>query len=230
MAKSPNIPAELRDAIAYEESTTPGMGADLEKWVLEMVGGLGMSISVDDVAERANQIREMSEAHEMMESDVARAKELAVLDGALSNDELANIDLQSARALLATAGSADELGTGFRTVKDKRQLIGLPFIIVNYRFFEGDKGRFTAAFLVTDDGRKIMITDGSTGIRDQLERWTSINGGRMRAMAAQKGLRVSSYPFCDNCRAPAPARATECPRCGNQDLSRSETFYIDETA
>lgn len=230
MAKAPSIPQELKDAIASEESITPGIGADLEKWVLDMTVGLGMSISVDEVGARADELRNQWMAHEEMETDIARAKELATLDGALSNDDLAAVDLQSARAMLATAGSADELGTGFRTLKEKRQLIGVPFIIVNYRFFEGDKGRFTAVFLVTDDGRKLMITDGSSGIRDQLARWTDLNDGRMRAMAAQKGLRVSGYPFCDNCRKPAPARATECPSCGNQDLSRAETFYIDETA
>lgn len=226
MAKAETIPAELQDAISFEEKTTPGIGEELERWVKEFAIGMGMSITPEEVAAKADEIRLQTQAGEEME----RARELEKLDGALSNEELANIDLAGARALLATAGSADELGTGFRTIKDKHQLIGQPFIIVNYRFFEGDKGRFTAAFLVTDDGRKLMLTDGSTGIRDQLERWTMLNEGRMRAMACQKGLRVSGYPFCDNCRQPAPARATECPTCGNQDLSRAETFYIDESA
>lgn len=230
MAKSFIIPQELEQAIDEEDVKSPGIAKELREWVKEMAGGLGMSISADDVQEKASQIREMAEAKEEMEADVSRARELAVLDGALTNDELASMDLQSARALLATAGSADELGTGFRTLKEKNQLIGVPFIIVNYRFFEGDKGHFTAVFLVTEDGRKLMLTDGSTGIRDQLEKWTALNGGRMRAMAAQKGLRVSTYPFCDDCGRPVPPRASVCPLCGRRDLSRAETFYIDETA
>lgn len=72
--------------------------------------------------------------------------------------------------------SIDNYGDGF-TLADKEikyGLIGMPFVILSHEEREGDyerdgqKESFAVVRVVTQDGRKFMLTDGSTGLRDQL--------------------------------------------------------------
>lgn len=98
---------------------------------------------------------------------------------ALTNNELAGITsfndaLALLNARLAEVGgvieSIADYGTGFSLLKDKGELLGKPFIVLAWFFREGEygDGGFVSAEIVTEDGRKLVINDGSTGIRDQL--------------------------------------------------------------
>lgn len=89
--------------------------------------------------------------------------------------------------------AADVLGNGFTLVDNKENLIGVPFIVLTWRKAHGDHGDYVAAYVVTEDGRKCVITDGSTGIAAQLltlQERTGVNGG----ILVRKGLRKSTYP------------------------------------
>lgn len=62
-----------------------------------------------------------------------------------------------------------EFGDGFELIKDKSELVGVPFVIVGLRFADSEYGEdpFAILHVMTVDGRKRIFVDGSTGIRDQ---------------------------------------------------------------
>lgn len=96
---------------------------------------------------------------------------------------------------------ADEvLGDGFGDVIDnKDDLIGKPLVFLSWKFnLNGEFGEFVIARVVTADGQKMILTDGSTGIKKQLMDHTyqhNTHGG----LIVRKGLRKSDYPMCKSC-------------------------------
>lgn len=116
------------------------------------------------------------------------------------------------------ATDAAEYGTGFDVV-DKATLVGIPFVAIEWRFNEGDYGQpYVAIKVMTKDGRKGVVIDGGTGIRDQMvkvteDRLAQFNGDLTKAHAAlicPKGLRDSKYTYTD-------AKGNEIP---------ATTYYI----
>jgi len=91
-----------------------------------------------------------------------------------------------------------DYGTGFRIVRDKRQLVDVPFVILEWRFTSGDMGGFVSFAAVTQSNDKVIVNDGSTGIREQLERVTMTRQKRGHNMPqhwlrVMGGLRMSEY-------------------------------------
>lgn len=124
-----------------------------------------------------------------------------------TDDALADIkSFDDAVALLAEQGIAvtdiTDFGDGF-TVEDKRSLVNVPFIILDYKFADGEyatdaenvDGQFAILRVVTSDGRKRVVTDGGTGIRNQTRQLQrkGVQGGVMCA----RGLTVSEYDYVD---------------------------------
>lgn len=105
-------------------------------------------------------------------------------------------------------------GPGTVVVTDKRILVGVPLMILSYRFHEGDKGTFVSAVAVTKnpvtiegrDTSKIVINDGSTGILAQLMTIESerVKSGTdvIRPLYCPAGLRESTYERKDENGAP----------------------------
>lgn len=92
--------------------------------------------------------------------------------------------------------STEDFGDGFK-LTNKPELVGVPFIIVDYKFASGDFGNdFAIVRLVTEDGRKCIVTDGSTGIRDQLTKYMS--KGIMNGLRVPRGLVRSDYEYTDD--------------------------------
>lgn len=122
-----------------------------------------------------------------------------------SDDELAELHSTSdVNELLANAGivpeSFDDYGSGFSVLEDKRQLIKVPFYILEWRVNAGDMGEFTSLVAMTERGDKYVVNDGSTGIHEQLaavvkrREAKGITGPALRAgLVVRKGLRVSDY-------------------------------------
>jgi len=131
------------------------------------------------------------------------------------DETLTNIkSFDDAKQVLADAGvqvtDISDYGDGF-LVMDKAELVNVPFIILDYKFadgdFTGDDGKpqkFSITRLVTADNRKAILTDGSTGMRKQLERLErrGVTGG----ILCQKGLTVSEYEFTDEKGKKTPAK------------------------
>ena len=107
---------------------------------------------------------------------------------------------------------SDVLGNGFEVLPNdqKHKLVDEPFVIVDWRFYQGDKGPglVVALMVVTRDGRKLIINDGSTGIRQQVE---SLDKAGARPPILVKGLTRSDYDFAD-------------PQTG--EVKRATTYYL----
>ena len=107
---------------------------------------------------------------------------------------------------VATLDGSDEFGDGFTLVKDKDSLVGIPLLIVEFQFNVGDYGDFVAvrAFRM-DNNEKIVLIDGSTGIRDQVARWVEhVTGAKyetgrtyIQPIRLKRGLVRSEYDYTD---------------------------------
>lgn len=123
--------------------------------------------------------------------------------------------LIASRSDVEVIDAAKVIGDGFTLTDNKRQLIDVPFLIVDYRFSKSDKFKdengepleFATVRLITKNDQKLIVNDGSTGIRDQLKQ---INNGQSSVVWVGRGLRVSEYTYTDE--------------KGRQ--SEAETFYL----
>lgn len=122
-----------------------------------------------------------------------------------------------ARALDASGEvvSAQEFGSGFSVLdtKEKGRLVGVPFIILDWQFNEGDNGQFVSLRVITQANEKLVINDGSTGIYRQL--MEIADTGEERAVFCKRGLRVSNYDYTD-------------PK--TQEKKPASTYYLDTSA
>lgn len=131
----------------------------------------------------------MSESQTVPTSDVevkpAKIDRMAYRDIATFEDAI-NLANESGMKL-ETASNL--LGDGFGLLKEKDALIDRAFLILDWTFTKGDyEDEFVTVRVVTDDNRKLIFNDGSTGIRDQLR---VIEPGT--SLLVQRGLRKSVY-------------------------------------
>jgi len=129
-----------------------------------------------------------------------------------------DLDYAGIAKTLSDAGelaSAAEYGTGFEVLdtKEKGRLVGVPFIVLDWDFHEGDNGDFVSLQVITNANEKLIINDGSTGIFKQM--WEINAAGEARAIFVKKGLRRSDYEYTD--------RETGAKK-------PATTFYLDTSA
>ena len=153
-------------------------------------------------------------------------------------DELASIkSFEEAQALVAQqlGGqiiNADEvIGDGFARLENKDKLIGVQFLFINWDFnLDGEFGEFVFARLITKSGEKYRISDGGSGIRQELWKFTEKSGIRGGLMV-KNGLRKSEYPICAKCGVPSTDRnGGPCADCGEAKRSTGTTYYLDTSA
>jgi hypothetical protein len=143
-----------------------------------------------------------------------------------TDEELADLQtfddvLRAAQERETILDSANDYGTGFRVLdnKDKAKLIDEPMIIVEWRFNSGNFGEFVSCLVMTKAGEKVVLNDGSTGIRDQLSvivsqrlaRGSHTQANAQAFLVVPDGLRVSRYEYTAADGSTAPA----------------ETFYLN---
>lgn len=92
--------------------------------------------------------------------------------------------------------AADVLGDGFKMLENKVTLIGVPFFAVSWNFVQGDHGEYVICRVITQDNQKLIITDGSRGIREMLANYSK-SSGRYGGLFVRKGLRKSDYTYED---------------------------------
>jgi hypothetical protein len=121
------------------------------------------------------------------------------------------------------ANPAALLGGNAKVVNDdeKAQLVGVPFIILSYRFNEeGVGGRFVTLDLITARNERIYLNDGSTGIRKQIEKLEE--AGMEENIVIRRGLRVSTYRYDPD------TKKVVKPKDEGYDRSReAHTYYLD---
>ena len=147
----------------------------------------------------------------------------AVAKRRLNDDQLRGItDFASA---IAAAGpimdiAETELSSGFSVCQDKSLLVGVPLIILDWSFSEGDQGEFVSVLVITKDNRKLIINDGSTGIYAQLKRLPKLDGN---VLGVHKGLRRSDYDRRDE-----NGNLILSDKTGRPE--RATTYYLDTSA
>lgn len=126
--------------------------------------------------------------------------------------------------------AGEHIGNGFSVVpKDQKgRLIGVPFLIMAMKFHDGDFGEYVSMILVTANGDRLILNDGSTGIFYQARTLVELTG-RSGGFSVSDGLRVSEYDTCAECGKPRPPSEAECMRCSNAETKRGrgETYYFD---
>lgn len=105
---------------------------------------------------------------------------------------------EDAKRLLMEQGvemrdASHEIGDGFVMLENKDDLVNKPLIILAWMFTDGDFGdKYSILRLVTADGRKLVVTDGGTGIKAQLQEYTE-RTGIQQGLFVERGLRKSEY-------------------------------------
>lgn len=132
---------------------------------------------------------------------------------AYDDDVLSSIDgYAQAVALAKSDSSTGELesfadyGNGFTVLPtdEKARLVKVPFVALAWAFHDGDNGEFVSVTIVTKTGEKLILNDGSTGIRDQLRKVTDKRTARgadevkaTAGLVCPNGLRRSDYEYHD---------------------------------
>lgn len=174
------------------------------------------------------------------EMTVEQVRALASLQQFAGDSELRSIgSFEDALALAEQVhGSildiAEELGTGFAVLEDKARLENKEFVLVHWRFNAGEFGSgFVSAGVVTREGGKYIINDGSTGIYQQLLT-LSQNTQRFGGVLVPTGLRQSTYATCIECGRPMSRDEIECSndKCDYEGDKRGQgqTFYLNLSA
>jgi hypothetical protein len=162
-------------------------------------------------------------AEAMTSGELAMAGQSAQLPRLWSDDQLADMaDVATLQAMVNANGVAtadiSDLGTGFIVLdrEEKAQLVGVPFFILDWRWNPSTKsaGEFVSVVILTTDGRKFIVNDGSTGICQQMRTVESKLGGK-GVVKVPKGFTRSDYKF----------KAVD-PRTGESDDKDATTFYL----
>lgn len=87
-------------------------------------------------------------------------------------------------------------GSPYDVVK-KTELVGVPFVIVDIRLYEGKWGDACAILAILENTqRRVVFNDGSTGVLRQCK-FAMQQAGRRGGFRCPKGLRVSEYTYVE---------------------------------
>lgn len=169
--------------------------------------------------QKAAQAAELELSAKVRDEDVLR--DIATFDQAYA---------LAAESYGGVVDASDLLGTGFEVLNsdDKSRLLNVPLIVLDSRIHDGEQGEFCSLVVVTEQGARYIVNDGSTGIFAQvlrLRQKTEKEGGWL----IRHGLRDSEYSTCTNCGKPRQSKETECGVCGDDSPKRGmgRTFYLD---
>lgn len=123
--------------------------------------------------------------------------EIEVVKRQLTSEQLANISSYDDvfGEEFGQYVDASDLGDGF-AMGDKADLVGKEFAIIDWEYGKNnDYGNpFVIVRLVTKEPfRKLIITDGGTGIMRQLELIHQMSKGKVKKVLCKGGLRASEY-------------------------------------
>ena len=99
-----------------------------------------------------------------------------------------------------------EIGDGFSLLDDKDALIGKPFYVISWSFAKGDYDDDFVVMRVVSESGKHVVTDGSTGIREQMRDYQAAIGGGSDPLFVARGLRKSEYEYQDENGQTKPAK------------------------
>lgn len=148
------------------------------------MAGLGITVTEEEIAQKRKEIQ----------WEMGGNSALAVAEGGEAES------WEDVQRVLEEAPDSVAIVDDYVKLDLKEQLVNIPFWVNKWWFSEGDQGEYaTMQCLVsreimtpTGPTRKIVITDGSTGIFQQLRKITMSTGQSTR-LIVRNGLRVSRY-------------------------------------
>ena len=118
---------------------------------------------------------------------------------------------------LTIADATTAIGDGFEMLEDKDLLIKVPFIALTWSFTQGDFGAdYLIMRIVTADGKKFVVTDGSTGLCRQVQEFER-ETGRTAGLKVERGLRKSEYFL----------GADNQPVSSDEGFGKGYTYYLN---
>lgn len=103
------------------------------------------------------------------------------------------------------------------TLVEKDVLVGKPFVVLSYSFSAGSYSKsFVSVRVMTEQNEKLVFNDGSTGVRDQLQRLA--DKGIQTGILCSHGLRVSEFFYNEDTK-----ETSNVPKDGFKPAS---TFYL----
>jgi hypothetical protein len=141
----------------------------------------------------------------------------------------------SAHGTVVNAHESLELGDGFKIAdeEDKGRLIGVPLMLLEWSFRDGDFGDYVSIRAISqgEDGKttKWILNDGSTGIKEDLEDFTK-KTGRTGGLFVRNGLRVSRYHIDAKTREPLSKAEYRDAVADGRKVVPAATFYLDASA
>ncbi|MEU7164327.1 hypothetical protein AB0A70_06730 [Streptomyces morookaense] len=146
---------------------------------------------------------------------------LNVQNGRLSDTDLDRIREAGYDSIARQSETYDELANSIPIVREKMQLVGAPFVSLEWRFNRGDNGEFVSATVMTQDNRLSILNDGSSGIYRQYRELTEKRGSQRGPIMHRDGLSISEYWFNPDTRETAKNRPDD-----GGDWRKATTFYL----
>lgn len=141
----------------------------------------------------------------MVAHDQHKTQAVATTEAAIPDEVAKEIgSWAEAEAYFAGKGIAvsfgEEISDGFEKVsdEDKTKFVKVPILILDWERMPGDMGMFATIRFITQEGKRYRMSDGSTGIYDQLtrievEREKLGHPAPTQGLAVRRGLRKSEY-------------------------------------
>jgi hypothetical protein len=138
----------------------------------------------------------------------------------LTAEALENIVASGFNALVDQSQHFGDLEGTIPVVEDKRQLVDVPFVSLQWRFNPGDyANEFVSATILTRDNKLFILNDGSKGICRQYKELTEKTGEQRGPILHTAGLRVSEYFF-------NPDDPKEKSKTFKEGWQPAATFYL----
>ncbi len=153
------------------------------------------------------QSRGKAQAEETVTADIVQST--AFSEEALrSVESLADVMALVEKQFGSVADADQDMGDGFKLVKDLIRFQDVPCVLMEWTFRDGDFGTYVSIRFAaqTDTGLfKGIYNDGSTGICKQLQDYTA-RTNRTGGLIIRSGFRVSEYDYTDDKGNSRPAK------------------------
>ncbi|MFE3653341.1 hypothetical protein ACFXO2_37105 [Streptomyces sp. NPDC059152] len=141
--------------------------------------------------------------------------------GRFTDEELTRIREAGFESVASHAADFDEFSDSYPVIKDKRELIAVPFVSLEWQFHEGDHGEFVSAVIMRRDNSLAVLNDGSSGIYQQYKKMTERIGRQRGPIMHKDGLNTSEYWFNSDTNAISRQRPDD-----GGDWRKATTFYL----
>ncbi|UJB45740.1 hypothetical protein [Streptomyces sp. A1-5] len=138
-----------------------------------------------------------------------------------TDEEIAKIREAGFDSVATHAASFEEFTNSYPVIRDKRELIAVPFISLEWNFHEGDNGEFVSAVIMRRDNSLAVINDGGSGIYRQYKELTERIGRQLGPITHKGGLSTSEYWFNFDTGAISRRRPDS-----EGDWRKATTFYL----